>query len=140
FLFAIIYIYSSGLSMLAIDLFCCFCFFFSSRRRHTRCYRDWSSDVCSSDLYGILAEMLKECFGLTVSRSELHLCKSLMSWYYRTGFRRLLRRILSSPVLHIDETEVNLRTGKGYVWVFTTLEEVMFLYRPTREGDFLKKL
>src|SRR5207245_3356531 len=29
-------------------LFCIF--FFSSRRRHTRCYRDWSSDVCSSDL------------------------------------------------------------------------------------------
>src|SRR6266542_5784398 len=27
-------------------------FFFSSRRRHTRCYRDWSSDVCSSDLSG----------------------------------------------------------------------------------------
>src|SRR6266498_5233544 len=30
-------------------LFCVF-FFFSSRRRHTRCGRDWSSDVCSSDL------------------------------------------------------------------------------------------
>src|SRR6266436_7670556 len=30
-----------------------FFFFFSSRRRHTRCSRDWSSDVCSSDLgYG----------------------------------------------------------------------------------------
>src|SRR2546429_1118694 len=29
-----------------------FCFFFfSSRRRHTRCSRDWSSDVCSSDLF-----------------------------------------------------------------------------------------
>src|ERR1035438_10693983 len=28
------------------------CFFFSSRRRHTRCLSDWSSDVCSSDLYG----------------------------------------------------------------------------------------
>src|SRR2546429_7286787 len=28
----------------------CF-FFFSSRRRHTRCSRDWSSDVCSSDLW-----------------------------------------------------------------------------------------
>src|SRR2546429_2619174 len=27
-----------------------YCFFFSSRRRHTRCSRDWSSDVCSSDL------------------------------------------------------------------------------------------
>src|SRR5690606_30502495 len=28
----------------------CWCFFFSSRRRHTRFSRDWSSDVCSSDL------------------------------------------------------------------------------------------
>src|SRR5687768_17916395 len=28
-----------------------FFFFFSSRRRHTRCSRDWSSDVCSSDLH-----------------------------------------------------------------------------------------
>src|SRR5690606_40092670 len=28
----------------------CFSFFFSSRRRHTRFSRDWSSDVCSSDL------------------------------------------------------------------------------------------
>src|ERR1039457_7401845 len=27
------------------------CFFFSSRRRHTRLQGDWSSDVCSSDLY-----------------------------------------------------------------------------------------
>src|SRR5256884_8603138 len=31
-----------------------FVFFFSSRRRHTRCSRDWSSDVCSSDLFRIL--------------------------------------------------------------------------------------
>src|SRR5947199_1656523 len=28
-------------------------FFFSSRRRHTRCLSDWSSDVCSSDLRSI---------------------------------------------------------------------------------------
>src|SRR5699024_12161360 len=28
----------------------CVCFFSSSRRRHTRSKRDWSSDVCSSDL------------------------------------------------------------------------------------------
>src|SRR2546429_398532 len=33
-------------------VFVCIFFFFSSRRRHTRCSRDWSSDVCSSDLIG----------------------------------------------------------------------------------------
>src|SRR5438874_8275992 len=41
---------------------CCyvffFFFFFSSRRRHTRSLRDWSSDVCSSDLE-IVQEVLK---------------------------------------------------------------------------------
>src|SRR6266705_1984552 len=32
-----------------------YAFFFSSRRRHTRSYGDWSSDVCSSDLLRGLA-------------------------------------------------------------------------------------
>src|SRR5256885_11784040 len=32
-----------------------FCFFFSSRRRHTRLQGDWSSDVCSSDLLMVVA-------------------------------------------------------------------------------------
>src|SRR5690606_39305437 len=31
-------------------------FFFSSRRRHTRFSRDWSSDVCSSDLHAVAVE------------------------------------------------------------------------------------
>src|SRR2546421_8291724 len=37
-----------------------FSFFFSSRRRHTRSDRDWSSDVCSSDLIGRLIEATDE--------------------------------------------------------------------------------
>src|ERR1039457_5512952 len=32
-------------------------FFFSSRRRHTRLQGDWSSDVCSSDLYTLLGDV-----------------------------------------------------------------------------------
>src|SRR3989449_1159902 len=35
-------------------------FFFSSRRRHTRCSRDWSSDVCSSDLERVPTARLQE--------------------------------------------------------------------------------
>src|SRR5206468_6090726 len=35
---------------LRVGICCSFLFFFSSRRRHTRSDRDWSSDVCSSDL------------------------------------------------------------------------------------------
>src|SRR3712207_8055393 len=36
-----------------------FFFFFSSRRRHTRYWRDWSSDVCSSDL----VPWMRDCVG-----------------------------------------------------------------------------
>src|SRR3712207_7569393 len=36
-------------------------FFFSSRRRHTRYWRDWSSDVCSSDLEQDVAQLLLQC-------------------------------------------------------------------------------
>src|SRR5699024_12127551 len=37
-------------------------FFFSSRRRHTRSKRDWSSDVCSSDLYGMSCDLCSSAF------------------------------------------------------------------------------
>src|SRR5437870_13516721 len=37
-----------------------FFFFFSSRRRHTRWPRDWSSDVCSSDLLTRMARLARE--------------------------------------------------------------------------------
>src|SRR5437588_6369907 len=37
--------------LINISIFCFVFFFFSSRRRHTRSLCDWSSDVCSSDLY-----------------------------------------------------------------------------------------
>src|SRR5690606_39569263 len=36
-------------------------YFFSSRRRNTRFSRDWSSDVCSSDLDGPVQEMIERC-------------------------------------------------------------------------------
>src|SRR5690606_39337519 len=40
------------------------CFFFSSRRRHTRFSRDWSSDVCSSDL--VARKWLMQEYGVRI--------------------------------------------------------------------------
>src|SRR5690606_313311 len=42
-------------------------FFFSSRRRHTRFSRDWSSDVCSSDLGEIRIELFEQEAPVTVA-------------------------------------------------------------------------
>src|SRR3712207_54887 len=46
------------------------CFFFSSRRRHTRYWRDWSSDVCSSDL---------QAAGLQITELSTHLQGQLVA-------------------------------------------------------------
>jgi predicted RecB family nuclease len=88
----------------------------------------------------MLKEMLRDFFGLSVCQHELNEFKRLMARYYRPCYKRLLAKILSGRVLHIDETEVKLRTGKAYVWVFATAEEVVYMFRPTREGDFLAGL
>src|SRR5690625_8010658 len=44
--------------------------FFSSRRRHTSWPRDWSSDVCSSDLRDTSAPKLARCRSIGVSRKR----------------------------------------------------------------------
>src|SRR5438045_9495024 len=48
-------------------------FFFSSRRRHTRCLSDWSSDVCSSDLHDVLTN-----FGASRFNGGLNLVANLL--------------------------------------------------------------
>src|SRR3712207_7866164 len=51
-------------------------FFFSSRRRHTRYWRDWSSDVCSSDLSAVTSNSIAVINSLEnlqkVSFKEVH--------------------------------------------------------------------
>src|SRR5262249_1087608 len=89
--------------------------------------------------YREIQQRFDEYFGLFVADSEVHRFKSLMARYYRSCYRRLLKAILAGAVLHVDETEVKLRTGKGYVWVLAAAEEAVYLYRPTPAGAFLPK-
>jgi hypothetical protein len=88
----------------------------------------------------MVSGMIKEFFGLTVNPGEITKFRPMMAHYYQSTYKNLLHKILASDVLQIDETEVKLRNGKGYVWVLTTSEEVVYLFRPSRVGDFLHDL
>jgi hypothetical protein len=88
----------------------------------------------------IVSEMIREFFGLTVCPAEVTRFRPMMARYYESSYQIILKKILSSFVVQMDETEVQLRNKKGYVWVITTSEEVVYMYRPTREGDFLNDL
>src|SRR3989440_13056933 len=56
-----------------------FFFFFSSRRRHTRSDRDWSSDVCSSDLDRTAEQRAREL--LELERNALRMFTSC-GWFF----------------------------------------------------------
>src|SRR3712207_7661991 len=78
------------------------CFFFSSRRRHTRYWRDWSSDVCSSDLnyltFGNISKLYKVC-NATV---RLNVAKEASKHYYNNYKEKV----------HISPRSEERRVGK----------------------------
>src|SRR3989449_2201172 len=59
-----------------------FFFFFSSRRRHTRCSRDWSSDVCSSDLGHVRGDVI---YGYFTPRAQAILDLTLYIVFFIPG-------------------------------------------------------
>src|SRR3712207_8044674 len=75
--------------------FCCF--FFSSRRRHTRYWRDWSSDVCSSDLYRTVGDMT--CTGAVRSTA--------------TTLADVVAEIAATTVTERGETRADDRVGEA---------------------------
>src|SRR5207249_6634850 len=62
----------------------CFIFFFSSRRLHTRSKRDWSSDVCSSDLTGQEKKRLTRRYTENADAYALYL-RGRYHWNKRTA-------------------------------------------------------
>src|SRR5207253_6475032 len=70
-------------------------FFFSSRRRHTRWPRDWSSDVCSSDLLAASAEALdKHAEQLSRPKENAH---TVVPDVYRKAMVSILRTAPAIP-------------------------------------------
>jgi hypothetical protein len=88
-----------------------------------------------------VAETLNNVFGLPVYAPDVSAWKADLARHHESTYRRLVEKIVSGPLIHADETQVHLtRGGKGYVWVFTSLEEVVFIFRPSREAAFLSEL
>ena len=85
-------------------------------------------------------ESINDIFGLTLPNCQAYRWKGYMSAFYKDLCSEILQSILSSPVIHIDETSVRLRKQSGYVWVMTSIDKVYYFYKPSREGSFLQGL
>ena len=88
-----------------------------------------------------VAETIRDSFGLPIQTEHICAFKESLARCYEVTYKRLLDKIRGGALIHADETEITLkRLGKGYVWVFTNLEEVVFMFRKSREGVFLHDL
>ena len=59
---------------------------------------------------------------------------------YKSTYDSILRHLLGGQLLHVDETQVSIKGSIAYVWVFTNLHDVFYLYTETRGGSFLQEM
>src|SRR5256884_1494630 len=81
-------------------------FFFSSRRRHTRCSRDWSSDVCSSDLGAgaiYIGAVAEDSSGYPDCRPEYY---RVFQELIRVGTRPETQVRIVTPVIEMKKSEI----------------------------------
>jgi len=84
--------------------------------------------------------MFGDLFGIHINHLWVYRFKVMMAHYYSLTVKRILRNLISGEVIYADETEVKLKKTKGYVVVLSNTEEVLYLYRSSREVDFLSEL
>ena len=86
-----------------------------------------------------VAAFLNAVFGFSFSRQNVNKFKASLATLYKPTYEALLEKIVRGRLVHSDETRVNLSSNDGYVWVFTNLEEVVYVYAQSREGELLAK-
>src|SRR5699024_7983594 len=102
-------------------------FFFSSRRRHTRSKRDWSSDVCSSDLYPRGTEMARVA-GATEVGAGLSLASGLLTPLGAAGVIGAMTN--ASVAAHGSAGLWNHNGGYEYPLVLSTIATYLALAGP----------
>src|SRR5437899_2620155 len=109
--------------MFCLHFFYCylFFFFFSSRRRHTRCLSDWSSDVCSSDLWAVEQVSLSTHNGThldapwhfhpTMNRGERSwtIDEVPLEWCFQPGVKLDFRHFADGYVATAKDVEAELK-------------------------------
>ena len=82
----------------------------------------------------VVAKSLNRLFGLNLSTCTMKWFKAQSAVYYADTQQQILRRIISGSLVHADETHFSVLGKPAYVWVFTNMHEVAYVYSETREG------
>jgi hypothetical protein len=87
----------------------------------------------------VLAEA-NSLFGYSFASDILKKIKPRLAKEYEPTQQLLLEKLRRSHVLYVDETKVEVKGKTGYVWTFTNLQEVLYLFSEARDGAVLEKV
>lgn len=89
-----------------------------------------------------LAKIIHRTFGYPMDNSTIYRLKRKAVELYRDTYEEITESLLRGKLMHADETHVGVKGKASYVWVFTSMEEVIYIWSETREGsvagEFLK--
>src|SRR5690606_36796717 len=115
-----------------IVLFCVF--FFSSRRRHTRFSRDWSSDVCSSDLN--FPNLPKRTSSISkiwaIGFGQAGVTLAILSMFISDFYNNILKKYIATIGYFIGVFIVVLSASKGPFLTLVLLTILYFLLKGKR--------
>jgi len=81
-----------------------------------------------------VAKSITQLFNFPLSRGSINRLKATEADRYERTYRAILERVVTGRLVHADETKGEIDGNDKYVWVFTNLESVAFVYSETREG------
>jgi hypothetical protein len=81
-----------------------------------------------------VAKSVKELFKLPLSRGSINRLKASEAARLEPAYQSILERLVKGALVHADETKVNIAGKDGYVWVFTNMEDVAFIYTESRDA------
>jgi predicted RecB family nuclease len=87
-----------------------------------------------------VTQSLNQLFQFALSHCTVYYVKLIAAQSYKVTYESILNKIVSGRLIHADETTIRLRGKSGYVWVLTSLEEVVYMFTETREGDMIQEL
>jgi hypothetical protein len=90
--------------------------------------------------YDDVTQNLNDLFGYSFTYCVLSKIKPKAAEQHRRAYDRLKDKLRRGPLIHADETKVVIKNQCGYVWAFTNMEEVVYVYTPTREGTILEEM
>jgi predicted RecB family nuclease len=83
------------------------------------------------------AEHVSLMFDVSMPKEIAHEIKSDMAEKYWPTYRGILRQIAKGTLIHADETKGVVKGGGHYVWVFTNMTTVAYVYAESREANIL---